>query len=316
MAKVSVIVPNYNHSKFLNQRLESILNQTYQDFELIILDDCSTDNSQEIILNYAGLPKVAHIVINDENSGGTFKQWFKGISLARGEYIWIAESDDYASFLFLENMLERFQENNRIEVVFCLSTLVNESGIPIGKLPHFNSKIMNRLEFLYGTFIPNASSVLFKRVNAEQLDHSFTNYRICGDWHFWYQASRRGEIEFINMDLNFFRQINTSVSRSSVKKDNYKVFLLEKLKMGDYIIEKEQNNIPVAERKIYFKQSILLLTLESLKKKIKLERSDVFFIWNLLRKNELNLIKLFLQIFLEVLLMFVNKQKRLLKVLI
>ena len=55
---VSVIVPNYNHASYLVERIESILNQTYQDFELILLDDCSTDDSREVLLKYKDNPKV------------------------------------------------------------------------------------------------------------------------------------------------------------------------------------------------------------------------------------------------------------------
>ena len=71
--KVSVIIPNYNHSTFLTERIDSILNQTYQDFELIILDDCSIDNSVSIIESYRNNEHVTHIVLNEQNTGSTFK---------------------------------------------------------------------------------------------------------------------------------------------------------------------------------------------------------------------------------------------------
>ena len=99
--KVSVIVPNYNHARYLKARIDSILNQTFQDFELILLDDCSTDNSVELLQSYAGHPHVSHIVLNDRNTGSPFLQWQKGIGLAQGEYVWIAESDDTAQPDFL-----------------------------------------------------------------------------------------------------------------------------------------------------------------------------------------------------------------------
>ncbi len=69
MPTVSVIVPNYNHASFLKQRINSILEQTYQDFELILLDDCSTDNSREILEQYRSNPHVSHIAHNEINSG-------------------------------------------------------------------------------------------------------------------------------------------------------------------------------------------------------------------------------------------------------
>ena len=98
MPLVTVIIPNYNHAKYLRQRIDTVLNQTYTSFEVIILDDCSTDNSKDIILSYKDNPHISNIVLNSENSGSTFKQWNKGFELAKGDYIWIAESDDYWNY--------------------------------------------------------------------------------------------------------------------------------------------------------------------------------------------------------------------------
>jgi cellulose synthase/poly-beta-1,6-N-acetylglucosamine synthase-like glycosyltransferase len=78
MPTVSVIVPNYNHARFLARRIDSILKQSFQDFELILLDDCSTDDSRSILSLYARDPRV-RIEFNEANSGGTFKQWNKGV---------------------------------------------------------------------------------------------------------------------------------------------------------------------------------------------------------------------------------------------
>src|SRR3984893_17231816 len=101
--KVSVIIPNYNHAAYLRQRIDTVLRQTYQDFEVILMDDCSTDDSRTIISEYSSDPRI-RIELNETNSGSTFRQWKKGIALARGEYIWIAESDDYSDERFLEQL--------------------------------------------------------------------------------------------------------------------------------------------------------------------------------------------------------------------
>ena len=106
---VSVIIPNYNHDKYLDVRIQSILNQTYQDFEIIILDDCSTDNSKAVIERYRDNDHVSHIVYNEKNSGTTFKQWEKGIELAKGDLLWIAESDDSCDCNFLDSLIPKFE---------------------------------------------------------------------------------------------------------------------------------------------------------------------------------------------------------------
>lgn len=67
--KVSVIIPNYRHALYLKERIDSVLEQTYRDFEVIILDDCSPDDSREIIETYRTREKIAHIVYNDATAG-------------------------------------------------------------------------------------------------------------------------------------------------------------------------------------------------------------------------------------------------------
>ena len=87
MPKVSVIIPNYNHAPYLKERLDSVFNQSFQGFEVILLDDSSTDNSIEVLNIYTSNPKVSHFIINKKNSGSPFKQWEKGIELATGDYL-------------------------------------------------------------------------------------------------------------------------------------------------------------------------------------------------------------------------------------
>ena len=103
---VSVIIPNYNHAAYLDERIQSVLKQTYQNFELIILDDCSPDNgaSRDVIEKYRDNPHVCHIIYNEANSGFTFKQWHKGMELEKGELIRIAESDDACEKTLLDTL--------------------------------------------------------------------------------------------------------------------------------------------------------------------------------------------------------------------
>ena len=128
MPSISVIIPNYNHASFLRQRIESILNQTRQEFELIILDDASTDNSRDIIEMYRHDPRVSHIIYNEKNGGSPFKQWNKGIELAKGKWIWIAESDDYAEPEYLEKLLEQSTLHADAGFLYCLHNWVDEKG--------------------------------------------------------------------------------------------------------------------------------------------------------------------------------------------
>ena len=126
---VSVIVPNYNYATYLPLRIESILNQSFTDFELILLDDASSDNSVEIFKHYQDIDgRISHFVVNECNSGTPFKQWQKGIELSRGKYIWIAESDDYADVSFLERTVSLLEEYPTAVYCFTGSYLVDDVG--------------------------------------------------------------------------------------------------------------------------------------------------------------------------------------------
>src|SRR5262249_50761135 len=104
--RVTCIIPNYNHARFLPQRIDSVLAQTYENLEILILDDCSTDDSRAVIEDYARAhPSRIRYDFNTKNSGGVFHQWRKGITAAGGELIWICESDDFCEPGFLERCI-------------------------------------------------------------------------------------------------------------------------------------------------------------------------------------------------------------------
>ena len=244
---VSVIVPNYNHAKFLHDRLNSILQQTYRHFELIILDDCSTDNSMEVISQYKDEPRLKMVVRNEQNSGSPFKQWNKGISLAHGELIWIAESDDACSLDFLETMVKKHQEHPDAVIAFCRSQMIDENGKNSGGFTctkHFRAFYTGR-EFIdnflmWHNDITNASSVLFKREAALQISGDYMNYRSSGDRLFWILLCGKGGVTFEDTPLNYHRMHgdNTTatnfISGSSYKQD---VQILKYLE-GHHLISK------------------------------------------------------------------------------
>jgi glycosyltransferase involved in cell wall biosynthesis len=122
--KVSVIIPNYSHDRFLTKRIQSILDQTFQDFEIIYLDDASTDKSDAVVAPFPS--RFTHAIKNKTNSGIPFKQWNKGASLAKGEYLWIAESDDYADKHFLERLVDVLDRHPNVGLAYCQSWGVDE----------------------------------------------------------------------------------------------------------------------------------------------------------------------------------------------
>lgn len=225
---VSVIVPNYNHANYLCERIESILQQTFDDFELILLDDCSTDNSKQILFSYQKSPKVSHLVFNQQNSGSTFKQWDKGFSLARGKYIWIAESDDFADPTFLEQAVHEFERSEKVVVVFTGSHIVDErsriikddwDSFPKSSPERTVNTGINfvRANMIRSNRIYNASMVLFKKEYCAGISDMYKQFRYCGDWLFWAEMCRLGDVVCINRKLNYFRQHLCKVSVNAPK---------------------------------------------------------------------------------------------------
>ena len=222
--KVSVIIPNYNHATYLRQRIDSVLDQSYDDFEVIILDDCSLDDSKDIIKEYEGHPKISQIVYNEKNSGSPFKQWQKGIELARGEWIWIAESDDYCDANFIEKVLKGIVENNAV-LGFSLSTIVSETNrVRKKRLPSIlgisaDGKEYVRDKLLYQNSIYNASMVIFRKEYLD--DHIFKKvaiFKYAGDWVFFADLAKKGKIIEVKEYLNYFRRHTQNVTHPSMKK--------------------------------------------------------------------------------------------------
>jgi len=230
MPKVSIIVPNYNHALYLKMRIESILSQTYQNFELILLDDCSTDNSREVLISYQKHPKVAHCIFNERNSGSTFQQWKKGVELTKGEYIWIAESDDWAEPEFLYSVTNALEKYKNAGLVFVASKYIDSEGAVFNAnltqntgaqyIHNGNLYIVER--FLHGNAVGNASAAVFRKKYFEQIkDDAYKKMMFCGDWLFYVQLCEVSNIVYIQQTLNNFRVHNGNVSNKANKNGKY-----------------------------------------------------------------------------------------------
>ena len=236
---VSIIVPSYNHAQFLEERIESILNQDFHNFEVILLDDLSPDNSAEILKKYQNHPKVSHCIINEKNSGSTFYQWNKGIDLAKGELIWIAESDDVADPHFLAKLVPKFDQNPNLVLAYSQSYRMNAQGEVTGTwkdcTDSSDAELFTRdfelsgLEYIerFLTFqntIPNASGVVFKKKCYLDVGGANPSLKFIGDWEIWTKIVSQGDIFFTPKCLNYFRYHDTSVIAQAKKnKDQFEV---------------------------------------------------------------------------------------------
>ena len=235
--KISVVVPNYNYSNYLYQRVYSILNQNYKIHELIILDDASKDNSlfyiKQIEQKISGFVNVK-VVVNDINSGNAFSQWQKGINLATGDYVWVAEADDYAKKNFLNEVVSPLKKNNNIVISYADTGFIDSNGyitknslvdqIDILKTNHWNASYVNKgiseincYSYLNCT-IPNVSGTIIKKGNYDEIFESAKKFHQSGDWFTYLNILNLGDISFINKTLNYYRVHGNNISQTFDKK--------------------------------------------------------------------------------------------------
>ena len=233
---VSVVIPNYNYKRFLYQRLYSILSQKEKINEIIILDDCSTDDSRkEIDKIVAELEKYIDIkkVYNEKNSGSAFKQWEKGFSLAKSEYVWIAEADDYCSDKLLKQLVKPVVKNRDIIISYADTAFIDTVGnylvksivpeIDILNTGHWNRNYVNngKDEFNHYTYlnctIANVSSCIIKNNNYSRFFKESGKFKQCGDWLLYANIMQLGDVAYSRQTLNYYRIHGSNVSSVTKK---------------------------------------------------------------------------------------------------
>lgn len=186
MVEISVIIPVYNVEKYLRECIDSVLNQTFKDFEIICVNDGSTDSSSDILEEYTHKHESIH-VINKKNEGsGPARN--TGLKHAHGNYVFFLDSDDY----LVENALEKLYENiilNKSDMVFLKKAIVDDEGNVNFKKPGFPlEKIIKDKDFTNYTFT-------YKEIKKYVLNSSFA------PWHKLHDKSFLDEHE----DIVFFK---------------------------------------------------------------------------------------------------------------
>ena len=237
LVQVSVAVPNFNYAQYMPLRLRSIFNQTYPVKEILVLDDCSRDNSLEIIPEVAQLAgRVVRIVANDVNSGSVFVQWRRAADFTTGEFIWIAEADDLSDSEFLASATALLASDSNVQFVFTDSRTVDADGNPqwdsykdyyssIKQGALSNTSIFDAAEFVeqflaIKNLILNVSAVVWRRTALlralEARADELPRFRMAGDWLLYLTAlSLPGaRIGYEAKPLNVHRRHATSVTHA------------------------------------------------------------------------------------------------------
>ena len=239
---VTVVVPNFNHAPFLRQRLDSIYNQTYRNFRVVLLDDCSTDGSRAILDEYrAKYPHITTCHYNETNSGGVFRQWRKAIQLAAGSpLLWIAESDDYCDHDFLEKLVPFFRDE-AVMLAYSRVQFVTQDGVPNSFTfrdhvsPHMDAAKWSRDYVEAGhrevesalaikNTIPNVSGTVFRAPAPDSAlleDESWLNMKVCGDWVLYLHLLAGGRVAYCARTTNYFRFHSSNSSGKTHRDELY-----------------------------------------------------------------------------------------------
>jgi len=229
MPKVSIILPNYNYARYLDERIQSLLNQTYKDFELIILDDASTDNSLEVIQKYISDPRVRTQFFS-ENSGLPYKRWNDGADLAQGDYLLFAGADDSCEPTLIEKLIEKLEHHPSVGLAYSQTWITDSDGKIINSCKNLRDEDKERWESDYvdrgkneikymfnGNTIFNASCLLMRRdifIKAGKFD---TKLLLSSDWLLYVKMLMFSDIAFIAEPLNYFREHPQTVRSHSSK---------------------------------------------------------------------------------------------------
>jgi len=150
-------------------------------------------------------------VYNQQNGGTSYKQWYKGIEYAKGDIVWIAESDDLSDYRFLESAIKCFGNENVAIVSVGTTYFYSEQEIcitdPTGIVEYINGDEFIGNEMITGNKIPNASMALFKRSEYIKVkDNGYKEFKLSGDFFLWVQLIRNNQIAIIPDKLNFCRK--------------------------------------------------------------------------------------------------------------
>lgn len=236
--KVSVIVRCHNHARFLRRRLQSIYHQTYSNFEVILLDDASTDESQAILEEYQQLyPNITVCAFNERNSGRVLDQWRHGFTLAQGDLIWIAESDEYCSENLLAELVKYFM-NEAVMLAYCEGISVEKEGVE----PARNSgciedsisescrepfvvsahRLINEV-WAVTNIVSSVGSAVFRHPGKLELlnNQNWQQMKICGDWIFFLHLIRGGLVAYSPNASNYYRRSQSDIAKNIYSTDIY-----------------------------------------------------------------------------------------------
>jgi glycosyltransferase involved in cell wall biosynthesis len=225
--KVSVLMSVYNGALYLRDSMDSIIKQTFKDFEFIIIDDCSTDDTWKILSEYANKDHRIKLFKNDENIGLT-KSLNKGLSQAKGKYIARQDADDISLGNRFDRQIDMLDENPEVVLVSCDIEWINAEGFPLDIMKRSCPDYFINWYLLFYNHLSGHSQVMFRRQQVLELGGYSEAYRYSQDYELWCRLSKVGK--FIILPEVLLQQRSHNRSVSAEKKAEQEAYVLTQVK--------------------------------------------------------------------------------------
>jgi glycosyltransferase involved in cell wall biosynthesis len=202
--KVSIVIPSYNRAEFIPATLDSILAQTFKDFEVIFVDDGSSDNTEAILAHYASHDKRIKYIKQSNSERAVARN--NGMKRAQGEYIALVDSDDLWYPNKLEKQLEIFEEHHDLVLCYASVNRIDFAGNRVRSAPRQHQGHSGYIFFdlLMRNFIPSVTP-MFKREIFDLVGEQNTEFIPYEDWDFWLRISHQGKFFHIAEPLGDYR---------------------------------------------------------------------------------------------------------------
>jgi len=214
--KVSVLIPTYNYAYCLGETIQSVLSQSFTDFELIVIDDCSKDNTDEIMEKYIGDQRISYYK-NPVNLG-LVGNWNKCLSYAKGDYIKFLCADDKFRSDLLEKFVHVMEQYPNVSLVVCNKTMFGKSSVTV-ELPFKN--LHKGIDIIYHTlntkgWLGEPTCVMFRRSNLH-LGSFKVGLIWLPDWEMWIRQLTVGDCYIIPEPLAYVRNHEQQLTKKVMK---------------------------------------------------------------------------------------------------
>lgn len=221
---VSVIIPTFNRARYIKEAIHSVINQTYQHFEILVIDDGSTDETQETV---AGIEseKIRYFYKVHQGIGPSLNF---GIEHCRGRLIARLDSDDMFLPEKLELQVQILDTNPEVKLVYTQAFNIAEDGKILGRYPENHKLPSEPLRTLRNYLFAPAQSIMFRRDCIETIGAFDSNYELAEDWEFFIRMAQAYELAYINQPLVKIRKHEGMITRNRILALNKIIEVLEK----------------------------------------------------------------------------------------